>query len=168
MNTWGYFEATALGRGAWLRERLVLLPPGTSDSERRALAFFRNWPVFGAVGALLVMIPLGLALPPVVAFAAAFGVYATVIWQGARMTRRLRSARVSLVVITVPLASGARSYGNVTSLRATLTALAELDSRRASLTEPRYEAEWGAIYWDLYAKRAALDLELQSRTVETM
>ena len=168
MNRWGYFEATALGRGAWLRERLTLLPPGTSDSERRALAFFRNWPVIGAVGALLVMIPLGLTLPPVVAFAAAFGIYALVIWQGARMTRRLRSASVHLVVLTVPMSTGARSYGNVASLRACVAALADLDSRRCALTEPQYEAEWGAIYWDLYANRDALDREVQSRTVETM
>ncbi|MCU1420594.1 MAG: hypothetical protein JWN36_245 [Microbacteriaceae bacterium] len=167
MNRWGYFEATALGRGAWLRERLTLLPPGTSDSERRTLAFFRNWSVIGAVGALLVMIPLGLALPPLVAFVAAFGVYAAVIWQGARMTRRLRSALVRLVVITVPLSAGVRSYGNVASLRASIAALADLDSRRAALTEPQYEAEWGAIYWELYSHREALGLEVQQGVLDS-
>jgi hypothetical protein len=34
---WGYIEIGALGRGAWMLERLTLLPPGTDASERRAL-----------------------------------------------------------------------------------------------------------------------------------
>ncbi len=167
MNTWGYLERSAAGRGAWLRERLVLLPPGTSDAERRALAITRNLPVAGAIGALLLMIPLGSVLTPPAAFALAFALYAALLWRGSRVTRRLREASMRLVVIAVPRAAGVRSYGNVAALRWAVRSLRELDARAGELSPAEYEAAWGAVYWRLHERREALGREVERGILES-
>ncbi len=160
---WGYIEIGALGRGAWMRERLTLLPPGTDASERRALTVYRNWPVIGAIGALLLMLVFGDRLAPPIAFVAAFATYGFVTWMIARATRRRRRESIRLVAVTVAVGGGVERLGNVDTLRCTKATLADLDRRSAmrEITPAQYENEWATLYWALDAQRQHLDEERQ-------
>jgi hypothetical protein len=161
-NSWGYFETSILSRGAWMRERLVLFPPGTDASERRALTLYRRWPVVGACLALVFMMVIGVVLPPALAFTVAFSLYGVMIWRNAMTTRRLRDESLQLVVLTVATGGHVVWYGNVESMQKSRAALLKIDagSNSGDLSASEYELEWASLFWSLEADRDRLDAEL--------
>lgn len=166
-HPWGYWEVSPQGRGLWMRERLTVFPPGTTAAERRALAFFRNWPLIGSVAALFAMMGLGLVFTPFTAFLLAFTLYGVSIWGGARATRRLRTSSVQLVVARVAIDGGISTWGNVASMAAARAAFAMLDERAGveGLTPAQYEKQWAAIFRSLDERRPALADELEAGIV---
>jgi hypothetical protein len=163
-HSWGYLETSAPGRGRWMREQLVLLPPDISPFERRALTMLRHGPVAGACLAMVIMLLIGSVVTPEVAFITAFGLYALAIAASANATRRLRRESIRLVVLTVAVGGNAESYGNVERLSATRAALTAIDERQKSgaLSPAEHDLECASLFWKLEAERASLDLELRS------
>ncbi len=162
-HPWGYFEATRLSRGAWMRERLTVFPPGTNAAERRALTFHREWPVIGAILAMFAMVLFGSVLQPFPSCVLAFALYGVGVWLTTRATRRLRAASRCLMVITIGFDGSATSFGNIRSMKAARLALERLerDHRDGLLTPVRYEAEWASIYRAIDDDRVALADELR-------
>ena len=162
-HPWGHFEAVAIGRGIWMHEALILLPPGTSPAERRTLTVHRYWPVVGALGVVFATAFLSAVLPPAVVFIVAFAIYGLVMWGSTRATRSQRKSLLRLAVVTVARGDQCGYYGNVHSMRATRNALARLDLRKhlGQLTTAENELEWASLYWTLDADREKLLEEAQ-------
>ncbi|MES2171979.1 MAG: DUF6611 family protein [Actinomycetota bacterium] len=164
---WGYFETAVLGRGTWMRERLVLFPPGTTAAERRALAVYRHWPVAGACLAIVLTILLGGVLSPALGFFGAFLVYGLIIWLSSNVTRQVRHESVQLATLTILANGNVLTYGNVDSMKAVRATLADLDARMdaGQLSRGAYEAERVALFCSLASQRDRLEGELRDGTI---
>lgn len=136
------------GGGLYRRVRLTVYPPGTTQSERRALHFAHTWPIAGAITAVTVLAVLSTGLPPAVGLIAALLVYAAGFWVGARLTRRVKGRVRTVTVASVHSFDEPQEFGDGRLLHAVTTRLDDLESRRRSgdVTEVQYEAEWWVIY----------------------
>ncbi len=145
---WGTIDYSPVSRSMWRRVRLTVYPPGTTSAERRALHFSHGWPVGGALLALILMVTVGSAWPPLLAAGAVVALYAAGFWLGARLTRPVRCRIRSLAVVSVYVHGELEEYGDAALLRATIGRLEALDARRRAgdLDPVHYEAEWAAIY----------------------
>ncbi len=146
-HPWGLYEVNA-SRSGVVHYRLTVFPPGTNAAERRALARARDWPVVGAVAALVAIMIFGESLGPAFTTFAALAVYAIgVVWTRLR-SRGIRSAVRS--VDAVQVYDGVRNVtrgelGRILVAVATLRTLDE-DERAGRIDEVGYEARWAAVY----------------------
>ncbi|NEN04769.1 hypothetical protein G3T36_02695 [Diaminobutyricibacter tongyongensis] len=155
---WGTVDVSSAGRSMWHRDRITVYPPGTTSAERRALHFARNWPIAGAVIALLLMIMLGGVWQPEVVALGAVLLYLAGFLLGARLTHGLRNRVRSLSVISMYVHGVLEVDGNASLLRETSAAFASLDARRRAgeVSPVQYEAEWARIYETLPSSRVAV------------
>ncbi|WP_223692716.1 DUF6611 family protein [Leifsonia poae] len=145
---WGTVDVTPASRGLWRRVRLIVYPPGTTRAERRALRFAHSWPIAGALTALVAMVLLAGAWPPVLGLCVLLLLYLAGFWVGARLTRLLRGRVKSIIVSTVSVGGELKVYGDGDLLRSTMERLDALEKRRlAGRVDPvAYEAEWAEVY----------------------
>ena len=146
-HPWGSIDVTPTGRTTWTRTRLTVYPPGTNHAERRALQFYRNWPVVGALIALFVMLSLN-PWTPLAATGVALLVYVAGFAGALWMTRNLRPRLRRLIVVTVPVGGATETLGDIDSFNNATDQLRTLDrlSRLRLLTPAEYEAGWATIY----------------------
>lgn len=155
---WGTVDVSSAGRSMWHRDRITVYPPGTTSGERRALHFARNWPIAGAVLALLVMVMLSGVWPPLVVVVCAAALYLAGFLLAAWLTRRLRSRVRSLSAVSMYIHGELEVEGDLSLVRETAAAFAALDARqRAGEVDPvQYETEWARIYETLPNSRLAV------------
>jgi hypothetical protein len=156
-HPWGTFQASPAGRGVWLRRTLTLYRPGTNGPERRALTFHRNWPVAGAVLAIVAMLPIGAATTPPIAFSIVFAAYLGVFALSARATRALRADAHRLVVLSVAVEEGVTTHGDERLLEHTVAGFERLDAARrdGAISPAQYERGWAELYEGIHADTAS-------------
>lgn len=93
--------ATVIPRHGGEIARVRITPTGMSRSERRALAWLRNWPAVGAVGALIVILSLGARIPPLELIPPLIVCYLVGIAATRLATRRLRRGIVRFEVVSI-------------------------------------------------------------------
>ncbi len=146
-HEWGRYEASTSRTGA-THFRLVVYPPGTSSPERRALMRARDWPLFGALGALLWLAAVGDLLHPLLATAIALAVYTAGVITTRSHTRELR--RRVRTVDAVRVFDGVRmtTRGDLRLLQQAASQLHRLDEDAAAgrLDRVAYESRWSEIY----------------------
>lgn len=81
--------------------RVCIAPSGMSRSERRALAWTRNWPTAGAVLALCVVVVLGGRIPPDELIPPLVLCYLAGIVVTRAVSRRVRRAMVRVELVDV-------------------------------------------------------------------
>ncbi|RFA08578.1 hypothetical protein B7R54_04560 [Subtercola boreus] len=146
-HRWGSIEVSPAGRTSWNRTRLTVYPPGTNHAERRALHFYRTWPVVGAVVALFTILALS-AWPPLAATAAAVAVYALGLLAGFRMTRHLRPRLRRLSVVLVATGGGTETLGDIDFYNTATDEFRALDRLHDAglVSAAEYELAWAKIY----------------------
>jgi hypothetical protein len=154
-HPWGSYQVNA-GRSGVIHYRLTVYAPGTNAAERRVLARARDWPIVGAVGALLAIVVLGKtvgSLPVMTCVVAAYVL--GIAWTRVR-SRALRSA--VRTVDAVKVHDGVRnvSRGELSLIVDSIASLRALDENSAGLTAVDYEARWAEIYRSLDAESGSL------------
>jgi hypothetical protein len=140
-------DVTPTGRTVWSRTRLTVYPPGTNTAERRALRFYRSWPVGGAALAIFLFFGLS-ALPVIIVTILALLVYVVGFWAAHLATRTLRPKLKCLTVLTISTGANVETLGDVAFFEAAtdrLRALDELDDQ-GLISAAEYEIHWSEIY----------------------
>jgi hypothetical protein len=144
-HQWGVYDVTA-GRSGVVHYRLTVFPPGTNAAERRALTRARDWPVVGAVCALVAIMGFGQVVGPALLTIGAIVVYALgIVWTRSRTRDIRRSVRT---IDAVQVNDGIRnvSRGDLTLILASVAALRTLDENAPGFDAVDYEARWAEIY----------------------
>ncbi|UFS59120.1 DUF6611 family protein [Subtercola endophyticus] len=146
-HLWGAIDVTPTGRTSYCRTRLTVYPPGTNAAERRALRFYRNWPVAGAVLALFLFLALA-EMPALVVTSIAISVYAAGIWAGHAATRSLRPHVRRLTVLTAATGQHFETLGDIAFFQAATDQLRAMDklNDHGLLSAAEYESYWAEIY----------------------
>jgi hypothetical protein len=145
---WGYLDEAPLGRGVWVRQRLTVYPPGTNCAERRLLTFHRDWPLIGAITALLAMIVLGAITRPLVGAGVAAVLYLGGLVVASHVTAVLRGRCLTVVVVSIAVNGSLEVHGNAPLMdwsRDILQRLAVTEAR-GLLTPLQYESIWARVY----------------------
>ncbi|MGC4934727.1 DUF6611 family protein [Gordonia sp. DT30] len=148
-HRWGYVQVGYARQ--WVRDRMVLYPPGTSLEQRR---WMRMWRWLPAVVAAIFLITafvggyLGSAL--VVAFAVAIALSVALAVVVAERTRRVRHASVMTEGWTGPDADPA-SLANIAMIRRISGRLrqADADLHDGRIDEVRYEVIWAGCHAEM-------------------
>jgi hypothetical protein len=146
-HPWGVIDVTPTGRTVWSRTRLTVYPPGTNSTERRALRFYRVWPVAGAALAILLFFTLS-ALPVVVVTLLALALYIAGIWAAYAATRDLRPRLRYITVLTIQTGLTIETVGDIASFDDTTDRLRALDALhdQGLIGAAEYEMHWSEIY----------------------
>jgi len=144
---WGRIDVVGAGRSGSCRTRVTVYPPGTTAGERRAMRFYRAWPVAGAVLSMFLLLALN-TLPTALAVVAVVGLYAAVFGAASARTRRLRSESRHVEILTVPIGGNVETVGDVRFFNAVTDQLRCIDtlSERGQLTAVGYEVRWAEVY----------------------
>ncbi|RFA21144.1 DUF6611 family protein [Subtercola boreus] len=163
-HPWGSVDVSPTGRTTWNRTRLTVFPPGTNRGERRALQFYRTWPVAGAVIGLLTFLALD-SWPPMAATAMVLGVYVAGFVVALRLTTTLRPGLRRLTVMSIPVGGRFETVGDVEYFDHATDRLRTLDTlrERGLLSPLEYEAGWAEIY-DAIPEQTLYRRTLRSRT----
>lgn len=123
-HPWGSYQVN-VSRSGVVHHRLTVYPPGANSAERRALAGARDWPVAGALGALLAIIGLGRSIGSLLLLSCVTVVYLLgIVWTRLRI-RRLRLAVRTIDAVNVH--NGARTSRGASSRSSSIR------SRRSAL-----------------------------------
>lgn len=149
---WGSTD-TWYARHGMTRQRLVVYPPGISDTERRRLRLWRGWPLWGSALWLVVEVALSNQIAPVHALVVATGLFvvsgvAALISAGDPR----RDVRTQIVVTIDGLLDLETRVHRAEITRRTAT-LIDADRRLASgqISVVEHEAIWNKIYQQLSA-----------------
>jgi uncharacterized protein DUF6611 len=152
-HPWGSFDARVSRYGV-RRYRLIVYPPAASTVDRQFARLWREWPITGAVLALLAVVLLGnVASSPntVLGFAVAANVSI-----GALLFLRAGPARVqvrSMSIALMPKAADARARRSHTDWRVLVHKLTRADVMLATGAISLVEHE--AIWWEAYDRLEA-------------
>lgn len=155
-HPWGALHIGPVDRtGRSLSYRLIVFPPGLSETERRVLVLRGRWPALGtaiglAVSALLGEFLNGWAAVAIGAAVVAAGFLATLLTAGDAAARTVRMSA------TVFNSFGDHEvFGDLEGLQRAASVLLRLDEqRRAGLVTPvDYELVWGRVYAELAETR---------------
>lgn len=140
----GRVDVTPPSRGTLVWYRVCVYPPGTNGPERRALTAHRDWPVLGAIIALVALIvisPIPLVIGLIVGYV---GIY----FLTARRTASLRARSRTVTAIFVNLDHVVETYGAAETLSRVTGTFAELDARfrLGELTPLCYELAWASVF----------------------
>ena len=144
-HRWGTYDIHA-GRAGVVHYRLTVYPPGTNSAERRALTRAREWPIVGAIGALVAIIAFGETVGPALLMTGVLAAYvAGIVWTRSRTRHLSRAVRV---VDAVMVNAGGRnvSRGELSLILTSIASLRELDENSARPNEVEYEARWAEVY----------------------
>ncbi|RPA56931.1 hypothetical protein EF294_20360 [Gordonia oryzae] len=146
---WGYVQIGYARQ--WVRDRMVLYPPGTSVEQRRWMRAWRWLPAIVAaivLGTAFVCGYVNSAL--VVAFAVAIAVSVGLVIVVAERTRSIRTASVSVEGWTGPDAD-LTSLSNIALIRRISARLRDADSdlRDGRIDEVEYEVIWASCHTDM-------------------
>ncbi|WP_411699485.1 DUF6611 family protein [Conyzicola sp.] len=146
---WGRIEARATGRTTANRTRLTVYPPDTTPAERRALQFYRTWPIAGAVLGLMLLVALG-GLPLAVVAPSLVSVYAGGTVAAFVSTTRIRSASRHVDIVSVPIGGSFETVGDIGFFNTATDRLRAMDTLndRGLLTRAEYDALWAGVYED--------------------
>lgn len=154
---WGLLRISASDRWGWQQLRLSVFPPGTNSQERRALAFFRNWPLVGALMAVAIMMTLGVIVTPAFAAVLASIVYGAGVVVGFLGTRRVRPRVRHVGAVVIRGERGVEQFGDAAFITETAAALTAMDDafERGELSPVDYEREWTDIYESILTEETA-------------
>ncbi len=146
-HDWGHYEASTSRSGA-THFRLLIFPPGTNAAERRAFARARDWPLVGAIVALVWLSVAGDEVHPLVATVIALAVYTAGILATRWRTRafRARVRRVHAVRFFDGVAMTTRGDLRLLQRAAVELHALDVDADSGELDRVAYEARWSAIY----------------------
>ncbi|MES2170010.1 MAG: DUF6611 family protein [Actinomycetota bacterium] len=161
-HRWGYSQTVAIGSSSNIYQSLILFPPGTDASKRRALIAYRYWPVVGIGFALATLVALSFFVSLAAACYIGVAVYGLGALIGAASTRRERAASLRIAVLTVHAGGQERAFGNVDAMHSALAVLARIDRRLAfgALADAEYDLDCAALYRALEPLRGELAEEL--------
>jgi hypothetical protein len=145
---WGRVDVTPPSRGAIVRYRVCVYPPGTNNVERRALAAHRDWPVLGAVIVLVALTVFGRVISPTPLLIGLVVGYVGVQCFTARFTASLRGRSRTVTATFVNLYDSVETHGDAESVSRVSCEFARLDARFHSgeLTPARYELAWSSVF----------------------
>ena len=148
-RAWGFIEVPrAVRRSGWDRYQLVLYPPGITASQHRALSFNRQWPLWGALGALGCELAFGWIWPGAYGVLVLLIAYALGLGIGALLTAHTRRGIRRLVVAVTDIAGQVEVFGDKPLFQTSVERLDELDRglRHERMTPAQYEAGWSEVY----------------------
>jgi hypothetical protein len=145
---WGRVDVTPPARGTLVWYRVCVYPPGTNASERRALTAYRDWPVLGAIIALVTLIAFGRMLPPTPLVVGLLVGYVGIYYLTARRTAILRGRSRTVTATFVILDNVVETYGAAETLSRVKVTFAELDASFSSgeLSPAHYELAWASVF----------------------
>ncbi len=139
------------------RYRLVVYPPGISESERRRVRVARGWPLWGALVWIICEIWLTHVLAPVVAFAVSTAAYVgsgmvAMAMAGVQRTRVRIMAAMVMAGHRDPISGAIRD-----KLEALAGCLMEADERLAhgEISPTDHELTWWRVYDEIDSGRSA-------------
>lgn len=152
---WGSTD-TWYARHGMTRRRLVIFPPGISDTERRRLRVWRGWPLWGSALWLVLEVVLSNRIAPVHAVTVTTGLFVVsgvVAFICAGDPRR--EVRTQIVVTMEGLLDLETMVHRAEITRRTAT-LVDADRRLASgqISAVEHEATWNDVYQQLSADAA--------------
>jgi hypothetical protein len=146
-HPWGSFEIQP-DRFGVIRYRLVVFPPGISESERRRVRVARGWPAWGLVAWISCEICLSQLTGPRMAIA-----ISTVVWLASGVAARALAGqpRTQVRTMAATVMAGHRdpvSDATRDKLRNLAETLFEADETRAlgKITATEHEAIWWRVY----------------------
>jgi hypothetical protein len=143
------------------RYRLVVYPPGISESERRRVRVARGWPLWGALGWIVCEIMLSHTIAPWTAFAASTSVYLgsgmVAVWMAGAPRTRVRTMAAMVMAGHHDPASGAVRD----RLEDLAVMLMNADERLAAgqISPAEHEMIWWRIYDQLDSGRSAANAD---------
>ena len=144
---WGSFDVQP-DRFGMIRYRLVVFPPGISESERRRVRVARGWPAWGALAWIICEIWLSNLTGPRIAIA-----ISTAVCLGVGLTAVAAAGEPRTQVRTIAAMIVASHHDPVSDatrdvLRNLADSLLEADERRAmgKISATEHEAIWWRIY----------------------
>lgn len=154
---WGVLRISASDRWGWQQLRLSIFPPGTNSQERRALAFFRNWPLVGALAAVAIMMTLGALVTPAFAAVLACVLYGAGVIVGFVVTRSVRPRIRHVGAVIIRGERGVEHFGDASFITQTAAALTAMDDafEHGELSAVDYEREWTDIYESILPEESA-------------
>ena len=153
-RVWGSIDVSLTSHG-FRSYRLVVFPPGITQTERRCLRMWRAWPTWGLLGWLLLVICAASVLPRWTAVACSALVYLA----GGAVTfvlaARTRSHVRTLSVVRIRGRIDAQSAATYAQLETLAAVLAQADARygQGHLTAVDHEVAWWHVYQCLSASR---------------
>jgi hypothetical protein len=151
-HPWGSLDLQP-DRFGVIRHRMVVFPPGISESERRRVRVARGWPAWGAVVWISCEISLSGLIEPRIAFAIST---ATCLALGLAARAVAGEPRTQVRTMAVTVMAGHRdavSDATLDTLRNLAEMLFDADERRAKgqITAIEHEAIWWRVYDDQMA-----------------
>jgi hypothetical protein len=146
-HPWGSFEIQP-DRFGVIRYRLVVFPPGISESERRRVRVARGWPAWGLVAWIICEISLSQLTGPRIVIA-----ISTAVWLASGVAARALAGPPRTQVRTMAATVMAGHHDPVSDatrdmLRNLAETLFEADERHAmgEITATEHEAIWWRVY----------------------
>ena len=146
---WGILEIGPTDRtGVLRRHRLIVFPPGTNASERRAYRFWRMWPGIGVFASLIVIVLSSLVLTSAGSLVAATAVFVSGFVGAFGPTRSVRRGIRRMTAYTARGNGGIATSGDVVALECAALALLDLDRARdlGAIGPVEYELGWAEIW----------------------
>lgn len=144
-SDWGILDVGPTDRTGWvIRHELIVYPPGTNASERRAYRFWHLWPAVGVIVAIIAMGLSSIVLPDAWCLAVAAVVYLGGFAVALGPTRRVRQGLHRQVAYTGHFVEGRSTRGDIVTLERTALELIDLDHARESgdCDAVHYELGW--------------------------
>ena len=155
-HVWGYLEVGASRQG-FRHHRLVVFPPGVTDSERRRIRLARSWPTWGAVALIACLACLCTALGPWTGL-----MTSVALWLGSGVLVHVRAGDALVRVRTLSVVLIDRHDDPLSAQRLALMAavaegLAHADRllQRRQISVARHELAWGHAYDQLALGQSA-------------
>ena len=150
-SIWGDLEVSdvvSARRSGVTRYRLEVFPPGTNAAERLSLRRFRQWRVWGALIALVVIFFVGAWWPGWQGPLYIAAVYIAGLILGLHRTGRLRRATRTVIVASTVLGGTTYVEGDLELLESCVTDLERLDDgrRAGTVNALAYELAWSELY----------------------
>ncbi|MCU1405496.1 MAG: hypothetical protein JWQ43_1799 [Glaciihabitans sp.] len=152
-HRWGRVSSTGAARATAGHTRLIVYPPDTTSRDRRALQFYRHWPVTGILISFIIAGTLSSWSTPI-GIAITLMVYAIGFITGYTLTSSFRERTRQLVLLTVPVGGGCETVGDVDFFNVATDRLRAMDklNDHGQLSPAEYTDRWAMIYNALPAR----------------
>ena len=125
---WGRVDVTPPSRGTLVWHRVCVYPPGTNGPERRALTAHRDWPVLGAIIALVALTVFGRGISPTPLLIGLVVGYFGVHCLTARRTASFEARSRTVTATFVNLYDSVETHGDAESVSRVTGEFAKLDA----------------------------------------